>query len=49
VGYSWVFKQLNLKDYILYAPRTDFISANKEGIFSLPCYVAITLVGIGVG
>lgn len=34
---------------MLYAPRTDVISANKEGVLSLPGYFAIQLIGIGIG
>ena len=39
----------DLKSYILYAPRTDWISANKEGILSLFGYFAINLIGYGIG
>lgn len=36
-----VQKQFDLKTYIWHAPRTDFISANKEGLISLSGYVSI--------
>ena len=39
----------DLKSYILYAPRTDWISANKEGILSVFGYFAINLIGYGIG
>ena len=39
----------DLKTYMLYAPRTDMISANKEGILSVPGYMAIQLIGVGIG
>lgn len=31
----------DLKTYVWYAPRTDIISANKEGVLSLAGYFAI--------
>jgi len=46
---EFIQKEFNLKSYILHAPRTDLISANKEGLISLPGYVAIQLIGIGLG
>jgi len=39
----------DLKTYVWYAPRTDMISANKEGILSVAGYFAIQLIGIGIG
>lgn len=39
----------DLKTYVWYAPRTDMISANKEGVLSLAGYFAIQLIGIGIG
>eukprot|EP00300_Choanocystis_sp_HF-7_P024778 c26321_g1_i1.p1 GENE.c26321_g1_i1~~c26321_g1_i1.p1 ORF type:complete len:447 (-),score=51.77 c26321_g1_i1:14-1354(-) len=39
-----------LSDYVLRAPREgDFISDNREGILSLYGYIAILLVGQGIG
>ena len=34
-------KKYDLSNYMFYAPRTDMISANKEGILSLPGYISI--------
>ncbi|KIL66037.1 hypothetical protein M378DRAFT_161257 [Amanita muscaria Koide BX008] len=38
-----------LQDYVLNAPRTSLVSANKEGIVSLPGYLAIHLLGLSIG
>lgn len=38
---------LNLTDFVLYAERTSFISANKEGICSVLGYVSIYYIGGG--
>ena len=35
-GQELALSHLGLKDYILFAPRNSLISANKEGIISLP-------------
>lgn len=35
--------------WMLYGQRSDFISGNKEGIFSLPGYVALRLFGTACG
>ncbi|KAF9011707.1 GWT1-domain-containing protein [Cyathus striatus] len=40
---------VHLEAYVLSAPRTSIISANKEGIVSLPGYLAIHLLGLSVG
>ncbi|KAF8161341.1 GWT1-domain-containing protein [Crassisporium funariophilum] len=39
----------SLKEYVLSAPRTSVISANKEGIVSLLGYLAIHLLGLSAG
>ncbi|KAJ3996219.1 GWT1-domain-containing protein [Lentinula boryana] len=47
-----IIQQLLLSKYSLYvlnAPRVDLISANKEGIVSLPGYFAIHLLGLTTG
>ena len=38
-----------LESYILTAPRTDFISQNREGIFSFLGYLAIFIAGQSIG
>ncbi|RDB28918.1 GPI-anchored wall transfer protein 1 [Hypsizygus marmoreus] len=38
-----------LQKFVLDAPRTGLISANKEGIVSLPGYLAVHLLGLSAG
>lgn len=48
--YEWfIVKKEGFLTYLLLAPRTDFISSNKEGIFSLFGYLAIFLAGQSTG
>ena len=37
------------REFVLFAPRTDLLSANKEGIVSLFGYLAIHLLGLSTG
>ncbi|KAF4665251.1 hypothetical protein FOZ61_010889 [Perkinsus olseni] len=39
----------NLEEFVFYAERLDFISANKEGIFGVPGFIAIHLFGVVSG
>ena len=39
----------NLTYFVVMAPRTDFISMNKEGVVSFAGYMAIFVAGIGTG
>jgi glucosaminylphosphatidylinositol acyltransferase len=49
VLYQIALEFTGLKAYILTAPRTDFFSKNREGIFSLFGYLAIFLAGQSTG
>ncbi|KIJ91233.1 hypothetical protein K443DRAFT_686228 [Laccaria amethystina LaAM-08-1] len=49
VGQQSALSHFALESYILTAPRTSIISANKEGIVSLPGYLAIHLLGLSAG
>ncbi len=49
VVYQTLLEFTSLKAYILVAPRTDFISQNREGIFSFLGYLAIFLAGQSLG
>ena len=48
-GYEYALNVLNLKHYIFYAPRTNILSANREGIFSSFGYLSIVLIGMSFG
>ena len=41
IGYEFVLKEFELEKFIFYAPRVDFISANREGIASLVGYLSL--------
>ena len=47
--YQVVLDSTELKQFILTAPRTDLLSQNREGIFSLAGYLAIFLAGQDTG
>ena len=48
--YQIVLESTDLKAYILTAPRAnDFLSQNREGVFSFAGYLAIFLAGQGLG
>ena len=49
LGYEFVTKEYNLEQFIFFAPRTDFVSANREGLFSLVGYISLQMIGIGIG
>lgn len=49
IGFETVLKFYNIKDFVFYAPREDFLSGNREGIVSSLGYVAIMLIGMGFG
>ncbi|KYR01579.1 phosphatidylinositol glycan [Tieghemostelium lacteum] len=49
VIYQIALSNYGLADYILNHPRTDLISANKEGICSFIGYLSIYLIGIKLG
>jgi len=40
---------LGLESWILNAPRVNFLTANKEGITTLPGYIGLHLVGVWLG
>lgn len=49
LGSEYMTAMFDLKTYVFHAPRSDFISANKEGLISLFGYLAISCIGIGIG
>lgn len=49
VPYEMLFVYSNFGFYMFMAPRDDFVSANREGIFSFLGYLAIFMVGQGIG
>lgn len=49
IAYQILLEFTGLKVYILTAPRTDFMSQNREGIFSFLGYLAIFVAGQSIG
>lgn len=49
IAYEFSIVTMGLKNYVFYGPRTDFISANREGIVSSCGYLAVSLIGIETG
>ena len=49
VCYEMILDFTRLTAYIIFAPRTDFISQNREGIFSFFGYLAIFVAGRAIG
>ena len=49
VSYQLVVTQYDLTEYIFHAPRYDFFSANREGIFSVVGYFSMQIIGVGLG
>ncbi|VEU22440.1 DEKNAAC103462 [Brettanomyces naardenensis] len=47
--YEYALVKGGLMEYIISAPRTDFLSDNREGIFSLFGYFGICLNGLALG
>ncbi|OMJ27689.1 GPI-anchored wall transfer protein 1 [Smittium culicis] len=47
--YQILLSFFGLENYILFAPRVDLISQNKEGIFSFIGYLCIYFAGLRVG
>lgn len=47
--YEVLLETTSLKAYILTAPRIDFLSKNREGVFSFVGYLAIFLAGQAIG
>lgn len=48
--HEYVLSTKGLKEWVLSnRPRNDFISANREGVVSVPGYVGLYLIGVAVG
>ena len=45
MAHQWALSYGGLSEFVLHAPRTSFISANKEGLGSLPGFLGIALMG----
>jgi phosphatidylinositol glycan class W len=41
MAYEFAIQEFGLQNYVFYGPRTNFISANREGIVSTCGYLAI--------
>ena len=49
LAYQVAITHYDLAQYIFFAPRTEIISANREGIFSIFGYFSLQIIGIGLG
>ena len=49
VGYDIGLNQFYLIEYIFFAPRTNLINGNREGLFSSVGYLAIMLCLMSIG
>ncbi|XP_076180398.1 uncharacterized protein LOC143153275 [Ptiloglossa arizonensis] len=50
IMHEYILSTKGLKEWVLSdSPRDDFISANREGVVSVPGYVGLYLVGVAVG
>ena len=49
ISYEVALSQYNGSYFVFYAPRLDFVTANREGIFSLIGYFSMQMIGIGLG
>ncbi|MBW0461517.1 hypothetical protein O181_001232 [Austropuccinia psidii MF-1] len=50
LAYQYILSAIGLQDYVLSeAPRTNLISANREGLASIPSYIIIYLFGLSTG
>ena len=49
VTYQMVLQQTELEEFVFFAEREDFVSANREGLLSLIGYVSLQFIGVGLG
>ena len=49
IAYQFAVTHFDVAQYIFFAPRTEIISANREGIFSIVGYFSLQIIGIGLG
>lgn len=49
MSYQVGITYFNFAEYVFFAPRVDFVSANREGIISVIGYFSLQLVGVGLG
>lgn len=47
--HQFLLSVTQLQNWTLHSPRTNLINHNKEGLVSLPGYLAIHLLGLSVG
>ncbi|KAJ1968642.1 Glucosaminyl phosphatidylinositol (GlcN-PI) nositol acylation protein [Dispira parvispora] len=49
VGYQCLLSYTNLQQFILYAPRVDLVSMNREGLFGFFGYLSLYFMGVAIG
>ena len=49
LAYQYYCNQNNFSEYMFHAPRNDFISGNREGLYSLVGYISLQFIGFGLG